>query len=671
MAELSTTAKSIFSPTGELSHLAGFEYRPQQEVMAEAVAEALVTRSHLVVEAPTGVGKTLAYLIPAVLYALGAHRKAIVSTYTKNLQEQILNHDIPIARTVLGKEFNAVLLKGRRNYLCPTRLQHLLISTTSLFDAEGSKQVQAIAAWATRTRDGDLESLGFPPRPDIWDMVCSEKDVCSSKRCGSHCFFQQAKERVRDAHLVIMNHALFFTLMAIQGNEERYIFDNDFVIFDEAHTLEGVAGAGVGKNLPRYQVLAAIHKLFNPRTKRGLLADQERDIKHLCELVEQEATTFFDSVYRAAAALAARPGDHGGSTMPAQQLRIRAPHIVPNTLDIHLADLQSQLHTLAERSDDEQMKLELSAAEQSLCEAQVLIREFLEQKSEGFTYWVEFAGTTGENVTLCTSPTDIGAVLGPMLFREGTSAILTSATLTVSGSLDYFLRRIGAQDVKGIVLDSPFDHMRQMRLRIARSIAEPDTESYAAGLPYWILRSVHESGGRALVLFTSNVLMNAVASKLSEEFEKEGFPLLVQGANRQRSRLLEEFRRNIRSVLFGLDSFWMGIDVPGEALEHVIITRLPFSVPSHPLIEARIELIAQRGGNAFMEYTLPEAVLKFRQGVGRLLRSRTDKGLVTVLDSRIITKRYGRVFLSSIPRCPIELITDLGESQDVMLDEHL
>jgi ATP-dependent DNA helicase DinG len=638
--------------------------------MAEAVADALATQSHLVVEAPTGVGKTLAYLIPAVLYALGAHRKAIVSTYTKNLQEQILHHDIPIARAVLGKQFNAVLLKGRRNYLCPTRLDHLVTSAQSLFDAEGYRQVQAIAAWATRTSDGDLEGLGFPPRPDIWDMVCSERDVCSGKRCGSRCFFQQAKERARHAHLVIMNHALSFTLMAIQGNDLQYIFENDFVIFDEAHTIEGVAGAEAGKNLSRYQVLAAIHKLFNPRTKRGLLAEGKRDVKHLCARAEHEAAMFFDSVRQAAAALVAHPGDLGRGTVATQQVRIRTARIVPNTLDAPLADLQFQLHTLAERSDDEQMNLEMVAAEQSLREAQVLIREFLEQKEEGLTYWVECAGTAGENVTLCASPTDMGAVLGPILFREGTSAILTSATLTVSGSLDYFQRRIGAQDIKGIVLDSPFDHTRQMRLRVVRSIPEPDTGSYAADLSDWILRSVRESGGRALVLFTSNMLMNAVASELSEEFEKDGFPLLVQGANRQRSRLLEQFRQNIRSVLFGLDSFWMGIDVPGEALEHVIITRLPFSVPSHPLIEARIELIAQRGGNAFIEYTLPEAVLKFRQGVGRLLRSRSDKGLVTILDSRIITKRYGRVFLSSIPRCPIELITESGESQDIALDEY-
>lgn len=669
MPDLSSTARNIFSANGALSRLTGFEYRPQQEVMSEAIADALVGRSHLIVEAPTGVGKTLAYLIPAALFALGTQRKAVISTYTKNLQQQILNHDIPIAQRVLGTNFAAVLLKGRRNYLCPTRLHTLLNIPVPLFDAQGSQQLQAISSWAATTPTGDVESLGFVPRADIWDMVCSEKDLCSSKRCGAQCFFQQTKERVRSAHVVIMNHALFFTVLSGQENPEQYIFENDFAVFDEAHTLESVAGTGLGKSLSQFQVLATIRKLFNHRTKRGLLSDQKTSVRHRYEVAEREVVAFFESVRQEAAARAAPPREHSNASPPAQEIRIRTPHIVPNILDEPLGDLVSQVHTAAIQSDDEQRGLELSAVERSLAEARAWISEFLDQKNGGFTYWMEFSGASGGNIALCDAPTDVGAVLGPALFREGTSAILTSATLAVGGSIEYFQRRIGAHDVRGVVLDSPFDHMRQMKLRIARSISEPDTGSYATDLPGWIMRSVRESRGRALVLFTSTAVMNAVASVLADEFERDGFPLLVQGAHRQRSHLLDEFRREVHSVLFGLDSFWMGIDVPGEALEHVIITRLPFSVPSHPLVEARIELIAENGGNAFMEYTLPEAVLKFRQGVGRLLRSRSDKGLVTVLDSRILTKRYGRTFLYSIPRCPVELISESGESEDVTLDD--
>jgi ATP-dependent DNA helicase DinG len=246
---------------------------------------------------------------------------------------------------------------------------------------------------------------------------------------------------------------------------------------------------------------------------------------------------------------------------------------------------------------------------------------------------------------------------------------MTSATLSVDGRLDYFQHRMGAEAVPGIILDSPFDHSSQMKLCIARGIPEPDTPGFEKTLPRWIMKSIERSGGKALVLFTSTALMRSVAAALDMELRQAGISLLVQGSDQPRHALLAEFKRDIHSVLFGLDSFWMGVDVPGEALEHVIITRLPFAVPNHPLIEARLESIAHRGGNSFMEYTLPEAVLKFRQGAGRLLRSRRDKGLVTILDSRILTKRYGKIFLSSLPSCPVEITNSKGEVEEVFPED--
>jgi ATP-dependent DNA helicase DinG len=239
----------------------------------------------------------------------------------------------------------------------------------------------------------------------------------------------------------------------------------------------------------------------------------------------------------------------------------------------------------------------------------------------------------------------------------------------VEGNLEYFAHRIGAGGTPGMILDSPFDYMKQMRLCVARGIPEPDASDFERELPHWIMQSIKRSGGRALVLFTSASLMRSVASVLDEELRREGITLLVQGAEQPRHALLEEFKRDVSSVLFGLESFWMGVDVPGEALEHVIITRLPFAVPNHPLVEARLESIARRGGNAFMEYTLPEAVLRLRQGAGRLLRSRRDRGLVTILDSRILTKRYGRIFLASLPRCPLEITNRDGELEEVIPEE--
>ena len=667
MTDLSERVASIFSPTGALSKLQEFEFRIQQQTMATTIADALQQRQHLIVEAPTGVGKSLAYLFPSILFALEATRKAIVSTHTKNLQEQLFQKDVPIVRSILGTEFTAAVLKGRGNYLCTSRLHSALSSTASMFDDEGNSQLQRIHAWSRKTLYGDVESLQFVPRPEVWTMVCSEKGICSSASCGPDCFFQRAKERARAANLIIVNHALLFALMAMRSTEEGYVFDDDFLILDEAHMLESVAGSGIGKKLSRYQVLAALRRLYNPKNKTGLLAKRGARLKKLGERVAEAVTEFFHSVQDAAMATSASSSPERSSYQ--RETRIRVPYIVPDTLFAPLAETQAALQKLEEGTEDERLEKELSAVRRSLWEAQTLVQEFLEQPERDFAYWVEHTGPRGGNVTLSASPVDIGQTVGPQLFRERASLIMTSATLSVGGSLEYFRQRIGAQGIPGMILDSPFDHSRQMKLCLGRDIPHPDTEEYALALPGWVLQSIERSEGKALVLFTNTSLMRAVADTLQDQLSQRGITLLVQGTGRQRHTLLEEFRRDVHSVLFGLESFWMGIDVPGEALEHVIITRLPFAVPNHPLIEARMEQIVSRGGNSFTEYTLPEAVLKLRQGVGRLLRSRQDRGVVTILDSRILTKYYGRIFLSSLPRCPVELLTISGDVQYVQPED--
>jgi ATP-dependent DNA helicase DinG len=660
MNALVQTVDDIFSETGALSKLPQFEYRPQQRRMAVAVAEALSSRKHLIVEAPTGVGKSLAYLIPTLLYARGEKRKAIVSTHTKNLQEQLFRKDIAIARDVLGaSEVHAVVLKGRRNYLCTTRLKRALASTGSLFNDEEQAELHRIQAWSQHTADGDVESLGFTPSSSVWDMVCSEKGICSSSVCDATCFFQKTKERVRAANVIIMNHALFFTLMALQESDEGFIFKDDFVIFDEAHTLEAVAGIGIGKNISRYQVLSAIHRFYNPRTKKGLFARQKKAVQQVCEEAEDAAVHFFETIRAAALAQHAQ----------AKEVRVRRPYVVDDTLSAALMRLEHEGEKAQANAKHDAERAELNAACRYLWEARVLVSEFLEQGQSDFTYWIEMSQGRSGNITLCASPSNIAEVLGPRLFRDDTSVIMTSATLAVNNSLDYFRRRIGGVGIDGLILDSPFDYRAQMKLYVVRDIPEPDTDGYAEALPEWIMNSVDRSKGKALVLFTSSSLMHAMAQRLQEEFAERGLTLLVQGVNRQRHELLQEFKRDVHSVLFGLESFWQGVDVPGEALEHVVITRLPFAVPNHPLIEAKLEGIAQRGGNSFTEYTLPEAVLKFRQGVGRLLRSTSDRGMVTILDSRVLKKQYGRVFLSSIPPCTVELLAPDGEASMIATDD--
>ncbi len=663
MSELTDDIVRIFSESGVLATTDAFEYRSQQEAMALAIAGALEGRTHLMVEAPTGVGKTLAYLVPSILYATRNHRRAIISTHTRNLQDQLFRKDIPIVRTLIGSGFRAELLKGRGNYLCTTRLRNALAAPGSLFRDEAAEQLGQLYRWSASTADGDIDTLPFAPLPEVWDLVCSERGLCSPGVCGSDCFFQRARERVRSADLVILNHALFFALVAVQENEERFIFDDDFVVFDEAHTLPTVAGAGVGTKVSRHQVLTTLHRLYNPRTKRGLLSRPGKRLSSMIAGLDDSVTEFFATVSQAARSLAAGAGPQ------ATALRIRTRGFVVNSLAGPLTELCAEIEKIAGAPKHAHLRAELDAVRQSCLDMLSLIDNFLEQPEPAFTYWVELSRQGGGNVSLCASPSEVGDIIGPRLFKEGTSVIMTSATLAVGDSMAYAQQRIGATNVPALILDSPFDHMRQMRLCLAGDMPEPETDGYAGELPSWILRSVERSEGKALVLFTSAALMNSMASVLMEPLNELGLRLFVQGTEMSRHDMLGAFRDDVHSVLFGLDSFWMGVDVPGEALEHVIITRLPFAVPNHPLIEARLESIARRGGQAFLEFTLPEAVLKFRQGAGRLIRTRTDRGMVTVLDSRIVRRSYGRVFLSSIPRCPVEILAESGASEELSQGE--
>jgi ATP-dependent DNA helicase DinG len=659
MSRLEDQVELLFAEAGPVALAPGFEFRPQQKTMALAVAGALNSGGHLLVEAPTGIGKTLAYLIPALLHALACGRTAVISTHTKTLQEQLIRKDIPIVRRILKCSFDAATLKGRRNYLCSTRLQNALASQEALFADRGREELLRIAQWSRTAADGDVEDLPFHPMQDVWDMVCSEASICSGSVCGPGCFYQRAKERARSAEIVIVNHALFFTLLPFSASEERFLFEDDFVVFDEAHTLEAVAGAGAGKSLSLYQLRLALHKLYSPKTKKGLLAGR-RARRSLWSEVDREATAFFDTVKQYAKTYQA-----AGAAKGANAVRVRTPGFMRNSLAEPLAELQEHVHSIEAHAPSPALQQELASARRSLCEAGTLIDGFLEQRDPALTYWIEWSEGSRPNVTLCASPSDIGEVLRTQLFRQGKSVIMTSATLAVRDNAGYFQQRIGAEAIPSLILDSPFNHFRQSRISIARDIAEPESREYAEELPFWILRSIERTGGRALVLFTNASLMHTVAASLAGKLEERNIRLLIQGEDRQRHALLREFRDDVSSVLFGLDSFWYGVDVPGEALGHVIITRLPFSVPSHPLIEARLEAIARRGGNTFLDYTLPEAILKFRQGAGRLIRSSSDRGIISILDSRILHKSYGRLFLSSLPPCPVELLSEAGETEEL------
>ena len=654
--------EELFSSGGALPSLPGFEYRPQQAAMAAAVLEALQDRRNLIVEAPTGVGKTLAYLLPAMIHALQNERKVLVSTHTKTLQDQLVRKDIPLATRLLGRDIGVAVLKGRQNYLCTTRLQNAVDGMQSLFDKKGREEVGRIVEWSHSTVTGDLDDLPFLPRQDVREMISSEPGICSSARCGSRCFFQRAKLRAREATVVVLNHALFFSLLSFTDSDEYFLFPGDFLILDEAHTVEATAGAGLGMKVSRRQLLGAMHRLSNPKTKRGLIVTKKKKFTTLCAKAEASVDDFFTTLDNAARM---QVSGRERENYARRAIRVRYPRIIDNSIADPLAALLACAREEEEDCSELFQKHELGVARRTLQDLVNAIDSFLEQRDPDLTYWIELPERERGNPAICGAPSDVSTMLGARLFLRETPVILTSASLSVQGSLDYFAKRLGAGSAQTLLLDSPFDFARSMTIAVARDMPEPESEGYLRELAPWIMRSVDRTHGKSLVLFTNAHVMKEMASALGDQFETRGIRLLVQGRDGQRHALLEQFREDVESVLFGLESFWMGIDVPGEALKHVVITRLPFAVPNHPLIEARLEAIAEREGNAFGEYTLPEAVLRLKQGVGRLIRSRDDSGIITILDSRILRKNYGSTFIRSLPRCPLEILSASGETQNL------
>ncbi len=644
--------RGIFAEDGLLAQARNFEYRPQQQEMAVAIARALEEERHLVVEAGTGVGKSLAYLVPAALFAIEQKKKAIISTHTINLQEQLMHKDIPILKKVLPIEFEAALMKGRQNYLCPRRLERALAQSTELFTTTEQADLVRLAEWARTTTDGTLSDLPIEPDPKVWAQVNSEAHICTAKTCGAnpHCFFQQARKRLLSADVVVMNHTLLFMLLGNpaeqEEREEGYLFPNDFIIFDEAHTLEQVASRQIGIGISQYGLRSTIQRLYNARTKKGLFT-VTRDAAGvtLAASLAEEADRFFAAV------------EERANFKKGRECRVREAEFVDDQITGRLTSLQARIVEVVKKTEDEFLKAELAELARRIRDAREGIGIFLQQSASEYVYWIERTGKAQQNLTLNAAPVDVAPVLRRMLFRDGCSSIMTSATLAVGRpDLMYFRRRIGADEADALQLGSPFDFQKQMKLFVVKKMPDPRAEGYNAALADWIAHFVEDTNGRAFVLFTSYRTMQALADEMEDFFDDKKLNLLVQGQGMPRTRLLEAFKTTPRSVLFGTDSFWMGVDVPGDALSNVIITRLPFAVPDHPLIEAKLEFIQAHGGDAFTEYSLPEAILKFRQGVGRLIRTKSDTGIVVILDNRVVTKTYGRAFLKALPECPVKIL---------------
>jgi ATP-dependent DNA helicase DinG len=650
---------AILGPDGTIARrLGNYEPRPQQLEMAEAVAAAIAERKHLMVEAGTGVGKSFAYLVPAALAASADRNcRVVISTHTISLQEQLVRKDIPFLQSVLPQEFSAVLVKGRSNYISLRRLRGAQQRLTMLGDSGEVDQLKRIGLWSRRTQDGTRSDLSFQPLPSVWDQVESDSGNCLGRQCPDHqqCFYYKARRQVFGANVLVVNHALFFSDLALRRQGASLLPDYRVAIFDEAHTLEDVAADHLGLQVTRGSVEYLLNRLYSLRNSRGLLAfygtKEAIEQVHAARLA---ADQFFQDV-QAWIAQQPRGGRGGVGGSSSDSLRVRQPQIVEDPLSEELEKLAACLDDCAELRDREEEKIELTAVSGRCRGLARSVQGWLAQELEGQVYWVEVTGGRSPRLQLASAPIEVGPALQEQLYSKVPTVIMTSATLSAGGrsGFDHFRQRLGLTDCGTLQLGSPFNYREQAELHLFRRMPDPAAdppgfeEAALAKIQEYVLRT----RGRAFVLFTSYQMMQRATAHLGPVFAREGLPLFSQSEGLPRNQMIERFRSAGNAVLFGVDSFWQGVDVPGEALSNVIITKLPFAVPDRPVLAARQEAIQERGGQPFLEYQVPQAVIKLKQGFGRLIRTRTDTGLVVVLDPRVLTKGYGRAFLDALPDC--------------------
>ncbi|HEY5983836.1 MAG TPA: helicase C-terminal domain-containing protein [Anaerolineales bacterium] len=662
-------------------HFPAYEHRPEQVEMARAVAHALSRGNHLMIEAGTGVGKSFAYLVPAALFAMRNNTRVLISTNTINLQDQLITKDLPDLKAALGIDVRAAVLKGRVNYLCPRRLANM-----RRFGVRNETDLRVLAkilVWRLTDLSGDRGTINLNGNAEreVWWRLSAEDEGCTTETClsrmGGECPFHRAKDAAQSAHLLVVNHALLLSDVAAQG---RVLPDYSYLIVDEGHHLEAATTGAISYRITRPDLERLLKDLGGSNSGvlgRTLAAARQALPPSDFGLIQQRIAAATDSAFRleqlsreffevlTAFVAVQQEGDQPSTyawqarIVPATRTQsdweaIEAAWEPCSQVLDNLAKLISEVHQAASQAyaagaeEFEDAISELGTTYRRMAEAESQISGLISEPSANQVYWIEMR-PSGNGLSLNAAPLRVGPLIEQVLWHEKASIILTSATLTTHGEFQYLRGTLGADEADELQLGSPFDYESSTLLYVASDIPEPNMAEYQQALHRTLIATARAAGGRTLALFTSYAALKKASQAISSPLGKDDIVVLEHGEGSSPNVLLESFRATERAVLLGTRSFWEGVDVPGEALSVLFIPKLPFDVPTDPLIAARAEMYE----DPFTEYYVPEAILKFRQGFGRLIRTASDRGVVAILDRRIISKQYGRLFLESLPRCTV------------------